>query len=1396
MLTSNLFLLSLALLIIVVCAVLGVVVYFALHGAQAKPQAERKIVRLRADSLRNAFRQAVELVEGNIASRAERYNIPWVLVLNEGEDPRPLPIAQSGVASVLSAEAASPAATQGISWQFFDRGIVVDIKAAYLGSPDEEGDEKPWDEFLSLCRNYRPQRPFDSVVITVPAAMLLADNTDAQLELVRHAKLAHRRLWLAQNRFAMRFAVYVVVTGCEALTGFASFARALPEPLRASMLGWSSPFDLSVTYQSDWVDTALGSIERAVSDASAELFTLDTGDLDARECLLLPARIDAMRAQLQLYIDELLRPSAYHEPFFFRGIYLTGDSSELAQRSVAAPALDYLNGEADAYGRGAEPALAGPDAALEGDGGTALVVARETSADGGAQGYDAGRSVNDLMLRPAFLRDLFDKKIFLEYGLTRPSRSQHLTRPVLHRALRWGGIVLLGGWGLGLVVATVQLSHRNAALVTALGELSKDGQERAAADQGGVQLPADWYRRKALALIGLNDRLQTGTAWTVFMPGSWSIVDDLNERVRERFEREFGGIAVTALEREMLAHVGQLTGVARDPGTGQLIVGDDCAAPPTLGADTPLAASLAPEDQPSLRALQRYVGSVDQLDAALQAMARLQQPSPENADALRLAVRYAFGTELQGNVAASLPYFYRNARHGGAYATDGTGGISLPIVQQALRCSFDKGAQQVDDALFTSNPLLAAEQSVSSHLNLLSVADAGTADFARITGNYRAIVAGIGTEQDLLATGKGAWMRQTQFAPGSVYDRTFARAAQNRLLGPDLVGRARERSASGFQAFRSQMTVSFGGADSGIVWADKGARYEVAPERIALREGLGKLLNQPFMVAPRNLTLPEVPDGSIVAWDRAQLDQALALGDVRKRFLADGLASLPEAVQPAVEQALDAQFARLVSDQVAAAAAVAPAQGEGDSAAFEAARLRLVKIRAALADMGASTQLDALDTLVSRDALARLRLVDDALARSELYSTRPAPLAVSGARTTMLAAFGINDAGSLGAYLDQQATRAIALGRQASVYLAALGPGDTGSPLAMRWQAIVRDLDRYQLKNPNSSLFALEQFVQTVAADPGAGDCLGRFPARPSGLASGDYFSTLHARLYDALLARCGQGYVADLSQQWAGFASAFNQGVGGHAPFGVPARGNAVDANTADFAEVGQALRHYERVSHVFQQARNGAGERVMGGNAPIRQFVDNFDQVDALLSPLYPATDGAAAGLDVSVDFRANRSSEIAANQVIDWTLKVGDQSVSLHDAQHPLHWEYGVPVSLSLRFAKDSPLQATSDPQQRAYSTDGRTLTWQFSDPWALMSFIARQRMADAGARGGNTSQLLKFEFPLGVVNVADEALLPKQSRGQVFVRLVLSPAGKKTALPWPASFPTRAPEWTSL
>lgn len=1373
MLTSNLFLLSVVVLTLVVCAVLGIVVYFALHGAHKKPEQDRKVVRLRSDSMRNSFRHAVELVEANIATRAERYRIPWIMVLNEGEGGGGLPIAQAGVPSVLGTEAAGPTSTQGISWNFFDRGIVIDIKAAYLDAPGQDSNEKPWDEFLGLCRGYRPQRPFDSVVITVPAGMLLATDTDSRLELTRRAKLAHRRLWLAQNRFAMRFAVYVVVTDCEALDGFGQFATALPEPLRASMLGWSSPFDLSTTYQSDWVDTAMRSISGAVSDASAELFAVDAGAADARGFLLLPERIQAMQAQLQLYVDELLRPSAYHEPFFFRGIYLTGDCGELAARTIGQAGLAIRPPADD---DGLHPVPAEPQARD-----TALV---------------------DLLRQPAFLRDLFERKIFLEYGLTRPTRSQHLTRPVLHRALRWGGVAVLGVWGVGLVIATIELGRHNVPVVAALEDTRRDARERAAALEQGQELPPEWYRRRALALLTLGQGLQADSRWTLFMPGSWSGIDDLAPRVRARLAREFGAVAVTAIDRELAARAAHLTGTALDPVTGLLAADAACAAPPADEPGDAKAGGLAVEDQPELRALQRYVAAADQYDAALRALDSLREPGAGNADALRRVVRYTLGADLQGDLSTVLPYFHRTP-DGKGYRVAASAEPGVGPVQQAFRCAFDQATERLNQRLFADNPLLMAERSVVQSVSVLTGAGLNAGDAGQVIDSYRRLVAAINTQQELLAAGKAGWLRQAAFTPGAAYDRVMARAAQNRLLGPEAVAQARERDRVGFDAFKRERALRFDAPDSGLAWQEKDARYALAPSRQALRDALAGLLAQPFMAPPRDLAVPALEPGAVLTWNRVQLDQALTLGDVRKRFLADGLKNVPSPLLPVVEQALDVQFGKLVFDQTLAAATLAQADTAQDSAAFTAARQRLVRIRALLAELGAGAQAESLDGLVSRDAMEHLRQVDRQLLRSELYATRQdVDAGGSGAKPSVLALFGVADAAGLGPYLDHQSARALTLGGEAAVYLAALDPISAASPLAQRWRAINQDLERYRLRNPNSSLLRLEQFVQAVA-DPATGGCKARLAgSAPAG--GDDYFGSVYARLHGALQGRCSQRYVSDLRQQWEDFATTFNVLVAGRAPFsgssgsagaryasaGPIAGAGVAGLTSVDYGQLGQALKRYQGVAGTYRDA--GSEAREATPSSIVVRFIDTFEPVRALLAPLYPADDGAPAGYDLNVEFRANRAGELAANQLIDWTLEVGGQRMSLGDAPRPLHWNYGMPVTLTLRFAKDSPLVAVADPRQAAFTTDGRTLTWQFNDPWALISLMQRHQAADGGPRGAG--QLLRFDFPLGVANAAKLSQVPELETGRAYLRVALMAAGKKNPLPWPGSFPARAPQWS--
>jgi type VI secretion system protein ImpL len=885
-------------------------------------------------------------------------------------------------------------------------------------------------------------------------------------------------------------------------------------------------------------------------------------------------------------VDELLRPSAYHEPFFFRGIYLTGDSGELAARTIGRQAESGPRVDAG----DAEPYL--------GDG-------REA----------ANPALADLLRQPAFLRDLFERKIFQEYGLTRPSRSQHLTRPVLHRAVRWGGIALLGVWGGGLIIATVELGRHNAPLVAALEDTRRDARERAVALQQGQELPAEWYRRRALALLTLDQGLQVDSGWTVFMPGSWSRIDDLTPRVRARFAREFGEIAVTAIQRELAARASQLTGVGLDPVSGLLASDGICAPSASLEGDESSAGSLSIDEQPELRALQRYVAGADQFDAALRAFQHLRQPGGGNADALRQVVRYALGADLQGDLGNVLPYFSRGHDRNVLYGMTPTAEQGLASLQQAFGCAFEKASAQLNRRLFANNPLLLTERAVAQSTRQITDAAMNAEDAAQVSGSYRRLVTAITAQQDLLAAGKGGWMRQAAFTPGAAYDRAMARAAQNRLLGPEAAAAARERDRADFEGFKSERALRLDGPDSGLLWQDKEARYVLSPSRLALRDAFAGLLAQPFMAPPRDLQPPVLDGGAVIVWNRVQLDQALALGEVRKRFLADGMKSVPPTLSPVVERTLDVQFGRLVFDQTMAAATPAQTDAGEDSAAFTAARNRLLRIRTLLAELGATRQSDTLDALVSRDAMEHLRQVDRRLQRSELYATRfDAEAAAPAVRTSVLAMFGVADAAGLGPYLDHQSARALTLGAEAGVYLAALDPISAASPLAQRWRAINQDLERYRLRNPNSSLLRLEQFVQAVA-DPASGGCRAR-PAGPPPAGGDDYFGAVYARLYSALQGRCNQRYVSDLRQQWEDFSATFNVLVAGRAPFNpgavgavaqyasvgaIAAQGSAGLAS-ADYGQLGQTLKRYSiRIGHeVHRQFR--AGPRPVRTLVPVR--------------------------------------------------------------------------------------------------------------------------------------------------------------------------------------------------
>jgi type VI secretion system protein ImpL len=1382
-LADHLAIVALLALLLIALLVLALVLWAAAQGADRERKAgagAAPVRQLNLDSFRQSFRRAVELIEANLASRSERYNLSWTLVIHEADTEQLLPLVASGLPSALSTDATLDVRTHGMHWNFFDKGVAIQLQGANLGTPDEARSlgTDVWDQFLGLCRKYRPDRPFDAVVVAVPVQALMVAEPQSGLDLAARAKAVHRRLWLAQNRFALQFPVYLVVTGCDTVSGFTAFGQALPETLRRSMLGWSSPYELSAPFQTAWIDTGMDDITRDVQDACAELCALEPAGEDSADYFMLPAELERMRRGMKLFVEELMRTSAYHEPFFFRGFYLTGDCGEPAALRAALLAPTAAASGASAAGSDTMPAAASSDPSLAPSSGAPAGEGAPAPEEASASRVPAAAmeptSLSDALERePAFLRDLFEHKIFAEPGLVRASRVQRLQRPLVGRALRWTAVAVPTVWAVGLLVSTVRLSQLAPDIVAAVHELDRHGRS------AGEPVDPARDRTRALGTLALMEHVEGGRFGAAFMPGSWVVFDDLQARLRRRLERGFSENAMEPLRLGAYARVSALTGVATDPATGTLITGSTCSLPPGWSAQVAAAhrSGLNVEDLPEFAALLEFAGRLEELDRGVRAMERLAHgPAAASGDDLRLAVRVFLGAEISTNLDRAAALLRKQSQSRAP--------LAIAPLQHATVCTFTAGMRALQTRLFEKNELMRAEQAIDAIAKSLP-AQVDSGERGALQQAWVSLLEALRRQESLMVPGKGAWLQRSTLELGQAHDGLMQRMQGLGLVGPAAVADVQRLTREAFERFRGQWDplraegVALLGP--GLVWQDKETRWAFTPDRAALRDALSTLLVQPYM-KPGHRSLPEPGAGQAVSWDRAKLDQALALADARRKFEAQLLTQFPPTVREEVDGMVRAAIADGMVDLLAQSVmflppAAAPAVNEAD-------RLRLARAGTALGELGARGAAARLSQLLARDALVRLRRVDEVWRQGDFYQPRePDFRSWGGEKAPLPTAFGAGDAAGLVAYAANQQAFVDALAREAEALLPAL-EGNGSGLLVQRWRAITSDLARYRLKSPASSLAQLEQFVVTTAADVDLLNCADKVKVSPRRV--GDVFAERLVALQTGLADRCRDLRQSETRAAWDRFAQAFNRELAGRAPFRAPA-GVGTDRPPADPDESAAVLQAFERAQRLLG-AQTAMSE-------PVRRFSEQMERVRVFLAPLYPAQPEAAAGYDIGVEFRANMAQEQQGHTIIDWSLTVGAQTLRAREPARALRWEPGMPVEVRLRLARDGPVIPQPEPSQSALAVeDPREVRYRFSDPWALLSLVSSQREAQGAARTDARAQLLRFDFPLAPAGVA-ASLAPEAARARVYLRLSISPVGKRAPLPWPGSFPVRAPEWST-
>jgi type VI secretion system protein ImpL len=385
--------------------------------------------------------------------------------------------------------------------------------------------------------------------------------------------------------------------------------------------------------------------------------------------------------------------------------------------------------------------------------------------------------------------------------------------------------------------------------------------------------------------------------------------------------------------------------------------------------------------------------------------------------------------------------------------------------------------------------------------------------------------------------------------------------------------------------------------------------------------------------------------------------------------------------------------------------------------------------------------------------------------------------------------WGARDAAELATYLDVTRARMAFLATNYAKPLLSWLTKVEGAmrpemrPLVAKWQGIVDDLRDYETKRPGNSVAALEDFIANQMTKVSVVDCSAA--SLPSSFRpSGTFFAETVMSLSRDLRQRCTSLAGRDAITRYAELERQFNQRLAGRYPFSDRRpRAGELEADPADIRGFFKLFDEHRAV--IAATAAQGGLDRGQDG---ARTFIAQMTDVRKFFASFLEAPKAELApSLDLEATFRVLTTKEIEGDQIIGWTVAVGDSTITNRDANRKLRWTGGRPVALSLRWAQDAPRLPMTAPESGAVLRD-RTMVWRYDGRWALLAALADHRVRAEDLPGYADLEPVTLAFDASTKPVAGTDSEAQPTR--VFMRLALLAPGTTTPVDVPR-FPSRAP-----
>lgn len=277
-------------------------------------------------SLRKRWHQTIRaLKKSQLKHRGDPlYVLPWYMIIGrptagKSSSLRSAQLLKPGIEHLTVHEDGS---TLNLEWWLYEEAIVIDTAGRYAVPEQMERDRKEWNNLLELLSRHKQREPLNGLVVTVSAERLLSCDEEEILEEGRQVRTSINNL---MDRLEVRVPVYLMITKCDLIEGFAEWISYLPDDSLLQAVGYLNEAD-TVDYNAV-LDKALNTVLDRMKEL--RLLMMERTDTPDDSLLTLPTTMEGLRSNLHAFINTALVGNVYQEAPHFRGVYFSSSVQEL-----------------------------------------------------------------------------------------------------------------------------------------------------------------------------------------------------------------------------------------------------------------------------------------------------------------------------------------------------------------------------------------------------------------------------------------------------------------------------------------------------------------------------------------------------------------------------------------------------------------------------------------------------------------------------------------------------------------------------------------------------------------------------------------------------------------------------------------------------------------------------------------------------------------------------------------------------------------------------------------------------------------------------------------------------------------------------------------------------------